>query len=87
LARWHVHYADDRGRIHGVIQVQSIAQDLMTLEAWCEARGGISRFELAGLLRVADAESGVRIDLQAWLRRARRSGLLARRADVEVLAC
>jgi hypothetical protein len=67
LARWHVLYRDERGQVHGDIQVQAVHADLGVIDAWCPARGGIDRFTIAGFARVADAETGERVDVQAWL--------------------
>jgi hypothetical protein len=75
LARWHVLYRDERGQVHGDIQVQAVHADLGVIDAWCPARGGVDRFTIAGLARVADAETGARIDLEAWLRRPHRAAV------------
>lgn len=70
LARWHVRYVDAQGQINGVLQVQCVRPDLRGVDAWCEARGGISMFDLDGFTRIADAESGKPVDLAAWLKAA-----------------
>jgi len=68
LARWHVRYVDAHGQINGALQVQCVRPDLLGVDAWCEARGGISTFDLDGFARVSDAESGNPVDLGAWLK-------------------
>lgn len=67
LARWHVLYRDARVLVHGDIQVQAVHANLGVIDAWCEARGGVDRFALSGFARVADAETGDRVDVQTWL--------------------
>jgi hypothetical protein len=67
LARWHVLYRDERGQVHGDIQVQAVHADLGVVDAWCPARGGVDRLELSGFARISDADSGERLNLQAWL--------------------
>lgn len=73
LARWHVVYRDARGLVHGDIQVQGVHTDLGVIDAWCRARGGVDRFAIDGFARIADADTGERIDVQEWLARPRRA--------------
>lgn len=75
LARWHVLYRDARGQLHSDLQVQAVHAELGFIDAWCEARRGVDRFALSGFARVADAESGERVDLQTWLTRAVRTSV------------
>jgi len=72
LARWRVLYRDERGQVHGDVQVQAVHAELGVIDAWCETRGGVDRFSLSGLTRVVDADSGRPVDVQKWVGKPQR---------------
>lgn len=68
IARWHVRYLDFNGETtERIVRVVSVQPRLEKLHVWCELRNAERTFNLTGLTRVTDAETGEFIDMRDWL--------------------